>query len=298
MGHVYLRKTAVEKLSDIIIHTVVLILALITVWPFLFVFSMSISAPQEVIRQSIWLLPKGFNLMPYKQIVMNNDIWRAYANTILYVATGTFLNCVVSFMTAYALTRMKSKIKKFITIYMLITMYFYGGIIPYFILINKIGLYNNMLVMIIPWMVSVWNIILVRTFIRSLPESLVESAKIDGAKERDVLFRIILPMSKSMLAVVVLYTAVGIWNNWINALFFLPNKDWQPLQYFLAKVLVFGTPDLIRNITLADELAKSAAVMIQIKYAAIIVCSLPIICSYPFLQKYFLKGSLIGSLKE
>lgn len=293
-----IRKNTSEKAFDAIIYFAIFLLACITVWPFIYVFSMSVSAPGEVIKQSVWLYPKGFILDSYAEIVKNNYIWRTYANTVFYVISGTFLNCIISFLSAYSLARLKSRIKRFIVMYMMFTMFFSGGIIPYFIVINKIGLYDNFLIMIIPAIVSVWNIIIVRTHIKALPEALLESAKIDGAGELRILSQIVFPMSKSILAVIILYTAVFIWNNWFNALIFLQDRNWHPLQYYLARVLVFGSPDLIKNVSAAENFENTAAVMIQIKYAAIIFVSLPIICVYPFLQKYFVKGVLIGTLKE
>lgn len=284
---------------DIVIYFIAGFLAVITVWPFIYVFSMSISAPEEVVKQTVWFFPKGFTLDTYKLIFRNNDLWRSYANTIFYVTAGTFLSTVVSLFSAYSLSKKGLFGKKFIAIYMIIPMYFSGGLIPYFILINKLGLFNKPLVMVIPGIVSVWNIILARTFISTLPESLKEAAIIDGAGDIGILFKIIIPLSKPIIAVIVLYMAVSIWNNWFNALMFLPNKKWQPLQLFMARVLIYAKADLSVNaIRAAEEGMKLTATAIQLKYAAIIFTTLPILCTYPFLQKYFVKGALIGSIKE
>lgn len=284
---------------DALIYLVSAVIAIITVWPFVYVFSMSISNPDEVLKQSIWLFPKGLHFDSYRMIFRNNELWRAYLNTILYVLSGTFLSTLVSLISAYPLSRPKLVGRKFFVFYLIIPMYLSGGLVPYFIQINKLGLFNNPLVMILPGIVSIWNIILVRSFIKNLPESLQEAAIIDGASEIGILFRIIIPLCKPIIAVIVLYTAVGIWNSWFNALIFLPKKEWQPLQLFMARVLVYSQATLaFQAMKNAEEGAKSAATAIQLKYAAIIFTTLPILCLYPFLQKYFVKGAMIGSLKE
>jgi putative aldouronate transport system permease protein len=178
-------------------------------------------------------------------------------------------------------------------------MYFTGGLIPFFILITKLGLYDNFLVMILPYMVTIWNIILVRTFFMGIPEALHESAVIDGANDLLILSKIIVPLSKSILAVIALYSAVGIWNSWFYAMIFLPNRNLHPLQLFLAKLLVFEAPNITNaNQEMLELLRQQQSTVLQMKYAVIMFATVPIMCMYPFLQKYFIKGTLIGSLKE
>lgn len=293
------------KLSyvDIIIYFLVGFAAFITVWPFIYVFSMSISDPLEAAKQTIWLYPKGFSLEAYIRIFYNSDLWNAYKNTLFYTIAGTILNLLTASISAYPLSRKRLFARKFFIMFLIIPMYFSGGLIPHFILIDKLHMYNTVWVMIIPGMLSIWNIILTRTYFKTIPDSLQESALIDGANDLQILFRIIIPLSKPIMAVVALYTAVGIWNSWFNAMIYLPNPKLQPLQLFLTKVLIFEMASLNSSnsgakITQFLEQSKSMAVAIQLKYAAIMFCSLPIICFYPFLQKYFIKGALIGSLKE
>jgi len=273
---------------------------IVTACPFLHVFSMSISEPSEAARGTVWLLPRGFSLDVYLKIFRNGSLWRSFANSVFYTASGTLLSTTISAMGAYSMSKKRLAGKKIFVYYMLITMYISGGLIPSYVLINKIHLYNTIWVMIIPGMVSIWSIILVRTyFVSTIPQSLNESATIDGANDLHILFRIYLPLAKPIMAVISLYTAVGIWNSWYNALLYLPNKKLQPLQMFLANVLIFASADLkqlsAQEVVAASEGMDSA---LQLKYAAIMFTSIPIICVYPFLQKYFVKGALIGSLKE
>lgn len=286
---------------DIAIYMIAGFAALITIWPFIYVLSMSLSDPAEVVKQSIWLLPKGFTLEAYKKVVNYPDIWQSYRNTIFYTVTGTILNCLMSSLGAYPLTRKGLYGRKLLVYYLIIPMYFSGGLIPGFILINKLGLYNNFLVMIIPGMVSIWNIILMRTYFSTLPDSLFESAIVDGANDLQILFKMYLPLSKPILAVISIYTAVGIWNSWFAALIYLPNKQLHPLQMFLVNVLIKSSGDVSRIMASAEEsegFLKMQMTAQQIRYSIIIFSSLPIICVYPFLQKYFIKGALLGSLKE
>lgn len=284
---------------DIIIYCISGITAIVTVWPFVFIFSASVSEPAEIIKQSVWFYPKGFNLDAYKKIIVNTYLWHSYKNTVIYVVAGTLLNCFISVISAFPLTRKGLWGRKWIILYIIIPMYFTGGLIPFFILITKIGLYNNFLVMIIPGMVSIWNIILVRTFFMGVPSALQESAVIDGANDIQILFKVMIPLSMPIIAVISLYTAVYIWNSWFHALLFLPDPTLHPLQLFLAKVLIFDSSDLKSgaNVDVTGTVRNMMTAM-QLKYAAIMFATLPILCLYPFLQRYFVQGVFVGSLKE
>ncbi|HHV96621.1 MAG TPA: carbohydrate ABC transporter permease [Clostridiaceae bacterium] len=256
---------------------------------------------------SVWLFPKGFSLLSYIKVLGNNYFWRSFFNSVFYVVLITLLNNLNSVLAGYALARKGLVFRKIIIVYLLIPMFFSGGLIPTFILMINLRLYNTIWAIIIPATVSVWNIILVRTYINTLPQSLSESAIIDGASDFRILFSIILPLVKPIVAVISLYTAIGVWNNWFNAMIYLPRKpEWHPLQMFLTRVLIWGEMQSTATYSPTDgldpELMKqsiiNAAVGGQLKYTLIIVSSLPIILVYPFLQKYFIKGALLGSLKE
>lgn len=284
--------------ADTAIYSITGIISIATVWPFIFILSSSLSDPAEVIKQSVWLYPKGLNLDAYQNLIGNAYLWRSYRNTIVYVVAGTLLNCLVSVMSAYPLSKQGLLGRKWIVMYIILPMYFTGGLIPFFILITKLGLYDNFLVMIIPGIVSIWNIILVRTYFMGVPAALQESAVMDGAHDLQLLYKIMIPVSMPIVAVIGLYTAVFIWNSWFYALMFLPNNKLHPLQLFLAKVLVFESPDLTSGLTNVAEQSRSMKSAMQLKYAVIIFSTLPILCLYPFLQKYFIQGVFVGSLKE
>jgi len=284
---------------DIILFAIALIICIITLYPFYFVIIMSISSPQEVAAMNVFWYPKGFNLGSYELIVKDARMWWAYSNTLIYVSVGTLLNCLMAVLGAYPLTVRNLKGRKWVVAYLLIPMYFGGGLIPSYLLVNKLGLYNTMLAVMIPGMVSIWNIILVRTFFTTIPDGLKESAFIDGASHLQLLFKIIIPISKPILAVIAIYSIVGIWNSWFDALVYLPNEKLHPLQMYLYRVVVQQSVDL--KMLSLDDAKNAVATMlsnIQLKYAIIVFTTLPVIFTYPFFQKYFIKGALLGSLKE
>ncbi|MFG1735657.1 hypothetical protein PAEVO_60790 [Paenibacillus sp. GM2FR] len=284
---------------DIILLVIALILCIITLYPFYFVIIMSISSPSEVAAMNVFWFPKGFNLSSYEVIVKDLKMWWAYSNTLIYVGVGTILNCLMAVLGAYPLTVRNLKGRKWVVAFLLIPMYFGGGLIPSFLLVNKLGLYNTMLAIIIPGMVSIWNIILVRTFFTTIPDGLKESAFIDGASHLQLLFRIIIPISKPILAVIAIYSIVGIWNSWFDALVYLPNEKLHPLQMYLYRVIVQQSVDL-KMLSMEDTKNAVANMLsnIQLKYTIIVFTTLPVIFTYPFFQKYFIKGALLGSLKE
>lgn len=267
----------------------------ITLYPFLYVFSMSLSDQGSVMRQEVWLLPKGLNLSSYRKVFSERGIWTAYGNTIFYTLAGTALNVVMTTMLAYPLSRRKFSGRKPVTMFVTFTMLFSGGMIPSFLLIKNLEMYNTRWAMIIPGAISVYNMILARTFFAGLPDSLNESAAMDGAGELTILLKIVLPISKPILAVLTLFYAVGHWNTYFNALLYLPDQDLQPLQMYLVRLLVQDQQLMAEGGQDALELAMSA---MQTKYATIIAVITPILCVYPFLQKYFAQGVMIGAIKE
>ncbi len=288
-----------SKVADFIIYMIAIIICLMTLYPFYYVVIMSISDPMEVAAMNVYLYPKGFYLDSYKLIIRDMKMWRSYLNTIIYVGCGTLLVLLTSVLGAYPLSVKNLAGRKWLVRYLIIPMYFGGGLIPTFLLINKLGLYNTRWAIIIPGAVSIWYIILTRTYFMTIPESLKESAFIDGATHLQLLFKIIVPVSKPILAVIAIYTIVGIWNSWFGALVYLPNEKLHPLQMYLYRVLVRQTVDL-KELAF-DEAAEAAERIfsnIQLKYSIIVFTTLPIVFTYPFFQKYFIKGVMLGSLKE
>lgn len=225
----------------------------------------------------------------------NPDVWRSYYNTIFYTVIGTAINVTLTMLGAYPLARTNFFARKQIMVFIVITMFFNGGLIPMFILIQNLNLYNTRWAILLPTAVSAFLIIITRTFFQSISESLHESAKLDGAGEFTILTRIVIPLSAPIVAVLALFYAVGHWNSFFPALMYLPDIKLQPLSLYLVKVLIQNSGAMMEN--MIDETEKSMYA-VQLKYSLIIVAILPILVIYPFLQKYFAKGVMIGSLKE
>ena len=275
-------------------------LGLVTVYPMYYVLILSISDPAAAMTMRVYWVPDGFNLDSYRLLVRDSEMWRAYLNTILYIVPTTLLMLATCLMGAFPLTVKGLRFRKWINMYLLIPMYFSGGMIPSFLLIVKLGLYDQPLSQILPACFSIWNIILTKAYLSSIPESLRESARIDGANIYQILLRVYVPMAKPILAVISVYTIVGVWNSWFNAMVYLPHTTWQPLQLYLRRVLVENTQDLTRTLTSEESLERALRQMstAQLKYAMIIFTTLPVLCAYPFFQRYFIKGIMLGSLKE
>ncbi len=290
---------------EALIYILVGLIALITLFPFIYIVSASVSDPMEVTAGNVWFLPIGFSLKSYARVFTSASIIRAFFNSVFFTVVITFLNVLNSMLAGNALSKHNLVFRKSIVLYILLPMYFSGGLIPSFIIMCKLNLYNTLGAIILPSIISIWNIILARTFITGLPGSLKEAAIIDGAGELRLFTSIIIPLSKPMIAVLGLYTALAAWNSWFNYMIYLPKMaDWHPLQMYLTKVLIWGNlnatlqlgenvdPELIKNKLLM------AAVSSQLKYTVMVVASVPIIAVYPFVQKYFIQGALLGSLKE
>lgn len=289
-----------SKAATIVIYIAVGLICLLALYPFYYVFIQSFADPEEVVKGTTYIWPKNYFFGSYEMILKDMKMWRAYGYTILYVVSGTVLTLITSIMGAYPLSVKKLWGRKFVVKFLVITMYFSGGLIPTFLLMTKLGLYNNVLAMIVPGAVSVWNIILVRTFFMDIPEAVKESAVIDGAGHIRILFSIMVPLAKPVLAVVSIYTVVGIWNSWFNAMLYLPNPDLHPLQFYLYRVMIQQTA-VVADMTNVDSMKNYLQQVLknfQLKYALIIFTTLPVIFVYPFFQKHFAKGVMLGSLKE
>lgn len=289
-----IRKTFGEKVSDAIIVLINCLVIIITLYPFIYVISMSISDPVHAMRQEVFFLPKGFSTGAYEMVFENPDIWISYYNTLWYTVVGTVLNIIFTVLAAYPSSRKDFFARNYIMVFIAFTMFFSGGLIPTYMIVNGMGLYNTRWAIILPGLVGAFYIIMARTFFETIPDSLQESAKIDGANELKILTKIMLPLSKPILAVLVLFYAVGHWNSYFSALIYLSDAKLQPIQLYLYKILVKQQESLMEGIT--DQYAR-ASIGMQVKYAAIMVTILPIIFIYPFLQKYFVKGVMIGAVK-
>jgi putative aldouronate transport system permease protein len=272
------------------------VIGLLCLYPFIYTLSISLSTATEASRQGFHLFPRDISLASYKMVLTNPDIVRGYVNTLVRTVLGTALTVVACCVAAYPLARKEMPHRALMTFLIVFTMLFSGGMVPGYLLIKKLGLVNSVWALVLPGMLGAFNIVIIKNFFQSLPESLAESARMDGASEWTVLFRIYMPLSKPVLATVALWSAVGHWNAWFDALLYITDDRKQVLQTFLQRIVIESSTQLM-------ELGVTDTSVVQfttetIKAATIIVTILPIICVYPFVQKYFVKGILLGGVKE
>ncbi|GEB27393.1 binding-protein-dependent transport system inner membrane protein [Enterococcus casseliflavus] len=291
------KKTGSERIFDFFVYGVAILLILLIIYPLWFVIIASFSDPADVGNGNVWLWPNEWRLDGYIRLFEQSLFWRGYLNTILYTIVGTAVALFVNIPAGYALSRKDLHGRKWLALLFIIPMFVSGGLIPIYLTIKNVGLLDTFWVMVIPFAVSSYNIIVARTFFNnSIPAGLWEAAQIDGCGTFRYFFSMVLPLSKAILAVIGLWTAVGIWNSWFNALIYLTNDNLQPLQLILRRLLISN--QLLQTQAtgeLASELRATADMM---KYAAIVVSTAPIMMLYPFLQKYFNQGVMIGALKE
>lgn len=290
-------RTLGDKWFEAINITLLALLSLLVLYPLVFVISASISNPAHVLNGEMWLLPKELTFAGYKKVLDNKDLLTSYGNTILYTVVGTAINLVMTIMAAYPLSKRDMAGRNVLMALMVFTMYFSGGLIPTYMLIKQLGMTNTMWALVIPNAVSVWNIIIMRTFFQSsIPNEVKEAASIDGCSDMRILWRIVLPLSMPIVAVMILFYSVGHWNAYFNAMIYLTDRSDYPLQLILREILIQGQMEQMTNVGDASH-AKTIMDEELIKYAAVVVANLPILALYPFLQKYFVKGVMIGAIK-
>ncbi len=269
----------------------------IMLYPLIYVVSASFSSPDAVANGKVFLLPVDITTIGYEAVFQNQKIVTGFLNSVFYLVAGTALNLMMTMLAAYPLSRKEFYGKKLVTGIFVFTMYFSGGLVPSYLLMKNLGLLDTRAVLIIPVAMSVWNVIIARTYLQStIPDELFEAASLDGCSEIGFFLRIVLPLSKPIMAVLVLYYGVGHWNSYFNAMIYLKSPDLQPLQIVLREILLLGNVDMTM-ITDAAALEKMQGLSNLLKYAVIVVASLPMMCIYPFVQKHFVKGVMIGSLK-
>lgn len=267
----------------------------ITLLPFMYVISVSFSDVHAINQGQVGIWPVGFNLDGYKQVLGQQKLWRAYYNTLWYTVVGTVLNIVFTVIAAYPLSRYTFSGRKFLNFFIAFTMYFGGGMIPFYLLMVKLGLYNTRWVMVIPSLISTWNIMLCRSAFTEMPNELVESAQIDGASDWLILRRIAIPLIKPTLAVVTMYYAIGHWNDFMTPLIYINKESLQPMQLLLRRILAQFSTDFTQGMNIMAAL--KSVVSVQIRYVTIVVAIAPILLVYPFIQKYFVKGVMLGAVK-
>lgn len=295
-------KTAVRKKSggdrafQIINGLLLGLVALIVLYPLYFVIIASISSPEAVLAGKVVLYPVDINFDGFKKILERADIWRGYLNTIIYTALTVVLSLAVTVPAGWALSRKTLPGKKFWMMFFIIPMFFGGGLIPFYNVMSSLKLINTMWAVILPSILSVWNLFMTKTFFEtSIPDGLIEAAKIDGAGQFRVFTSVVLPLSKAIMAVMALYYAVGQWNSYFNAMIFLQDESLYPLQLVLKEILIASESTVGGS---GETILEQFRLANQLKYVSVIVSSLPVLCLYPFVQKYFAQGVMIGSLKE
>lgn len=287
-----------SRLFEALNYTLVGLMAVSVLLPFLYMFVISVSDPLAVGRSEVVLWPKGFQFESYAQVFQNKDIVISYWNSIRYTVVGTLSVLVIGCLTAYPLTVKEFKPRKFLIVLFTITMFFNGGLIPSFLVMKSIGLLDTIWVVTLPAAFSFWYIILLRTNFQALPKELYESAFIDGANDLQILLRVVIPLSKPILATVALFASVGLWNNFFGPLIYLNSPDMQPLTILLRRILIANESfnDTMMAGNLGDPVLTLGRTM-SVRMATVFVTIGPIVLVYPFVQKYFVKGALVGSVK-
>ena len=284
-----------DKIFYLFIYVFLGFLALVILYPLYFIIIASISDPDAVLGGDVILFPVGITLSGFEAILHRSDVWLGYLNTIIYTALTVVLSLVVTVPAGWPLSRKQLLGKKFFMIYFIIPMFFGGGLIPFYNVMSQLNLINTPWAVILPSILSVWNLFMTRTFFESsIPDGLVEAARIDGASEFRIFFSLVLPLSKAILAVMALYYAVGQWNSYFNAMIFLQDENLYPLQLILREILIASETTTGGS---GETILEQYRLANQIKYVSVIVSSAPVIMLYPFVQKYFAQGAMIGSLK-
>ncbi|MFS0856380.1 carbohydrate ABC transporter permease [Paenibacillus taichungensis] len=283
--------------AEVILYAFAVLFLIAIIYPIYFIIIASFSDPSSVANGQVWVFPKGFTLEGYRELLRHENIWIGYRNTILYTVVGTLFGLVVNISAAYALSRKDLVGRKFFSLFFIFTMFFSGGLIPTFLTIRDFHLYNTFLVMVLPFSVVVFDMIVARTFFQtSIPGDLWEAAQIDGCGNLRYFVLIVLPLSKAIIAVLGLWIAVGYWNSYFNALIYLKDPNLYPLQLILRNILITNQMQSGMGTGEAAQVALRLANLMR--YSVIIIATIPIMCVYPFIQKYFNQGVMIGAVKE
>jgi multiple sugar transport system permease protein/putative aldouronate transport system permease protein len=287
-----------DKLYLAVVYIFLGIFVLTIAYPLIYVVSASFSSPTALIQGRVFLLPVEPGLQGYQAVFKNQSVWRGYLNTIIYTSVGTFIGVSITMLGGFVLSRKEYPYKAPVTLFFTITMFFSGGLLPTYLLISNLRIINTIWALVLPGAYSVWLSIIARTFIRStIPEELFEALSLDGGNYFDFLFRIVLPLSAPIIAVVALNFATSHWNSYFSAMIYLNKPDKFPLQLILRSILIQNSVDLTERLVDVREALERQYLSELLKYSLIIISSVPLLVIYPFLQKYFIKGILIGSLK-
>lgn len=291
----HIKRTRGERVFEIVNLIFLTLVVVVTLYPFLHVLFASFSHPSLLAAHSgILLGPLGFSTAAYEAVLSNPDIYTGYGNTLFLVIVGTCVSLIMTILSAYVLSRKGYKLRRLFNFIAIFTMFFSGGLIPFYLQVKGLGLSDTLWALILPTAMSTYNLIVLRTAFSAVPESLEEAARIDGAQDFTILFRVILPVTLPSIAVMVLFYGVSYWNSWFYSMVFLRSRRLYPLQLILREILIMSSADSMVDLDINDR----AIVSQTIKYATIIVSTVPILAIYPFLQKYFVKGMMVGAVKE
>jgi len=294
------RRCFEDKVFDVINFAVLTIIFVLVAYPLYFIVISSISDPQKVASGEVLFFPVGINLDGYKEVLKNEGVMRGFFNSVYYTVLGTTINLIVTLPTAYALSRPDFHGRKGISIFYVITMFVSGGLIPTYLVVRSLGMLNTVWALVIPGAISVYNMMVARTFFKAnIPGELLDAARVDGCTDTIFFFRIVLPLSGAIIAILVLWYGVGHWNSYFSALLYITDRKRQPLQLELRMVLLQNTqaPDMPLTEEFIAERQRLNALREMMKYSLIIISSLPVLVLYPFIQKHFVKGITVGSLK-
>ncbi len=286
-----------DKIYYAVIHIILVLVLIVIGYPLIYIVSSSFSSPTAVSTGKVILWPVDLSLEGYEAVFKNKDVLSGYLNTIIFTVCGTTINVIMTMFAAYPLSSRKLPGRNFFLFLFTFTMLFSGGMIPTYILIKDINMLNTIWAMILPGAVSVYNLMITKTFIQnSIPDELYEAAEIDGCSDANYFFKMVVPLSKSIIAVLVLFYAIGHWNAYFNAFLYLDDRKLFPLQLVLREILIANSIDA--TMILDPEIAAAKQGMAELlKYSLILVSTVPVMCLYPFVQKYFVKGVMIGSVK-
>ena len=290
------RRQRKDVVFDVVLYTICALLLIVILYPLWFIIIASFSDPSAVAGGHVWLWPVGFTMEGYQELLRQPQVWLGYRNTIAYTVVGTLIGLAVNIPAAYALSRKDLWGRKGLMGLYVFTMFFSGGLIPIFLTVQQAGLYNTFWVLVLPFSVSAYNIIVARTFFEtSLPPDLWDAAQIDGCGNLRFFFTMALPLSKAVISVIALWTAVGQWNSYFNALIYIRDENLYPLQLIMRNILITNQNFAALGTGEAAMIAMRRANLVR--YAMIIVATVPIMCVYPFIQKYFDQGVMIGAVK-
>lgn len=293
----FLRQMPADIIYDIITRLLVIFAVVVCVYPFVYVISISISSGEAVNQGRVWLYPVDLDFSTLRMVMNYSELWTSYLNTFYYTIVGTVCNILMTCLAAYPISRRRFFLRKKMNFMLAFTMYFSGGLIPTYIVVTSLGLYNTRAAMIVPVLCSAYNVMICRSAFEAIPEELFEEASIEGANDFQCLTKIAIPLIKPTLAVLTLYYAVARYNDFFSAMLYLGKKELQPLQLFLRKILLLASSEILQSGGSSTAVAAAAMSTIQVRYVCIVLSVIPVLIICPFVQKYLVKGTMLGAVK-